>query len=339
MTTPAEKVRVSVAMNPPILLLDYSHQVTLSGTAVVRVEAPSSTKKNHAPIDLIMLINISNSMSWPAASSPTTETPSTRLDLLKKAMKFMSRQLDDGDRLAIVAFNDQVVKEHSTGLLEMSGSGRMAIEKKVDGLVANDSVLQAVAASSLGKKWAEFKKSDESWKQAPGNLLDLGGIDGDMDAVVGALKRGSGVGCAYSWLSSHQMQRATTATGLPPLPAADHVGPFRTPAMTAMVREAHKQMAEEASAQEAGTWVVGKRAAELLDDINKRFELWCKVDHDLPPSHQDEGGESSDLAAGLRGDINRARQHHIYLAADHAIKQWRSFLASVEKTHGHGPDM
>jgi hypothetical protein len=25
-------------------------------------------------------------------------------------------------------------------------------------------------------------------------------------------------------------------------------------------------------------------------------------------------------------------------AADHAIKQWRSFLASVEKTHGHGPD-
>ncbi|CAM0150222.1 unnamed protein product, partial [Urochloa decumbens] len=594
MTTPAEKVRVSVAMNPPILLLDYSHQVTLSGTAVVRVEAPSSTKKNHAPIDLIMLINISNSMSWPAASSPTTETPSTRLDLLKRAMKFMTRQLDDGDRLAIVAFNDQVVKEHSTGLLEMSGSGRMAIEKKVDGLVAkgdtafkpsleyavkllderadkkrvgfivlisdgldkqvkwsdesigandpvrallrkyavhtlglckgddpkslhyiaeisygtyssvdladggkqitealavcvagfktvvavgasvdirssslqvtridsggytvrspssggiyvgtlyagevkdfvahfsyrtgahargyhttlnginavvtcrpsattsiitdtcsvalplhvadtatlpanpcpphpvalqqavrfkaadllvsvlrefhalkeeagggggDDTVLQAVAASSLGKKWAEFKKSDESWKQAPGNLLDLGGIDGDMDAVVGSLKRGSGVWCAYSWLSSHQMQRATTATGLP---AADHAGPFCTPAMAAMVREAHKQMAEEASAQEAGTWVVGKRAAELLDDINKRFELWCKVDHDLPPSHQDEGGESSDLAAGLRGDINRARQHHIYLAAHHAIKQWRSFLASVEKTHGHGPDM
>lgn len=23
-------------------------------------------------------------------------------------------------------------------------------------------------------------------------------------------------------------------------------------------------------------------------------------------------------------------------AADHAIKQWRSFLTSVEKTHGHG---
>ncbi|CAN6362343.1 unnamed protein product [Urochloa humidicola] len=140
MTTPAEKVRVSVAMNLPILLVDYSREVTLSGTAVVRVEAPSSnTKKGHAPIDLIVLINISNSMSWPAASSPTTETtPSTsRLDLLKKAMKFMTRQLDDGDRLAIVAFNDQVVKEHSIGaLLEMSGGGRMAIEKKVDGLVA-----------------------------------------------------------------------------------------------------------------------------------------------------------------------------------------------------------
>ncbi|CAN6362342.1 unnamed protein product [Urochloa humidicola] len=602
MTTP-EKVSVSVAMNPPILLVDYVRELTLNGTAVVRVEAPSSTKKRHAPIDLIMLINTSNSMSWTAASSPTTETPSTsRLDLLKKAMKFMIRQLDDGDRLAIVAFNDQVVKEHTTGLLEMSGSGgRMAIEEMVDGLVAkgdtafkpsleyavkllderadkkrvgfivlisdgldkqvkwsdesialndpirallrkypvhtlglckgddpkslhyiaktsygtyssvtgddddlagggkqitealavcvagfktavavdatvdirssslqvtridaggytlrgpsgailvgplyagevkdfvahfsyrtgswargyhttlsgitavvtyrpsattsiitetcsaslpvhvadtasppanpcpphpvvlqqtvrfkatdlvvsvlrefhalkeeagggggDDPVLQAVAASSLQRKWAEFKKSDESWKQAPRNFLDLGGVDGDMDAVVGALKRGSGVGCAYAWLSSHQMQRATTTTGLPAPAAEDHAGRFRTPAMAAMVREAHRQMAEEASAKEGGTWVAGRRAAELLDGINRRFELWCKVDHDLPPSslHQQEDG--GDLAAGLRGDINRAKQHHIYLAADHAIKQWRSFLASVEKTHGHGPEM
>ena len=136
MTTPAEKVRVSVAMNPPILLVDYSHELALNGTAVVRVEAPSSAK-SQAPIDLVTLISISHSMSWPAASSPTDKTPSTsRLDLLKNAMKFVMRQLDDDDRLSVVAFNDQVIKEHTTGILEMSGGGRVAMERTVDGLVA-----------------------------------------------------------------------------------------------------------------------------------------------------------------------------------------------------------
>ncbi|CAD6258293.1 unnamed protein product [Miscanthus lutarioriparius] len=528
-----EKVRVSISMSPPILLIDYSRALTLNGAAVVRVEAPSSMK-NHDPIDLVTLININQSMSWPAASQ--TEM-SSRLDLLKNAMKFIIRQLGDDDRLAIVAFNDQVIKEYTTGILEISDIGRMAIEKKVDGLVAkgdtafkpslehavkllddradkkragfivlisdgldsqfkwgddsiaptdpirgllrkrfadnkdrlwglhtpgssggilvgtlyarevkdfivyfsyrtgiwsqgynttlngiaasvtykeapgrqstatdscsvslpvhvtdtatapanpcppyplvlqqmvrfkvldflisvlkefqvlkeeaagavhgkegDDPVLQAIAASLLERKWKEFKQSDESWKEAPRNFLDLGGIDKDINAMVGILKQGLGVGCIYSWLSSYQMQRATT-TGLP---GAHMVatGQFRTPAMDAMVQEAHRQLAKEASAQDAGTSIVCKRAAELLDGVNKRFDLWCKLDHDLPrtnqpPSHQEEGHESRDITAVLRGDINRARQHDIYLAADHAIKQWRSFLASVEKTHGHGPD-
>jgi hypothetical protein len=128
----SEKVRVSIAMSPPILLIDYFRAKPLNGAAVVRVEAPSFMK-NHAPIDLVTLININQSMSWPVASQ--TEMPS-RLDLLKNAMKFIIRQLGDDDRLAIVAFNDQVIKEYTTGILEISGSGRMAIEKKVDGLVA-----------------------------------------------------------------------------------------------------------------------------------------------------------------------------------------------------------
>ncbi|CAD6258292.1 unnamed protein product [Miscanthus lutarioriparius] len=531
------------------------------GSSGAGVEAPSSMK-NHDPIDLVTLININQSMSWPAASQ--TEM-SSRLDLLKNAMKFIIRQLGDDDRLAIVAFNDQVIKEYTTGILEISDIGRMAIEKKVDGLVAkgdtafkpslehavkllddradkkragfivlisdgldsqfkwgddsiaptdpirgllrkypvhtfglgkahdpkalhyisnisygiyssitdnlnskiiealaiclagfktvvavdacvdirpggllitridsggynttlngiaasvtykeapgrqstatdscsvslpvhvtdtatapanpcppyplvlqqmvrfkvldflisvlkefqvlkeeaagavhgkegDDPVLQAIAASLLERKWKEFKQSDESWKEAPRNFLDLGGIDKDINAMVGILKQGLGVGCIYSWLSSYQMQRATT-TGLP---GAHMVatGQFRTPAMDAMVQEAHRQLAKEASAQDAGTSIVCKRAAELLDGVNKRFDLWCKLDHDLPrtnqpPSHQEEGHESRDITAVLRGDINRARQHDIYLAADDAIKQWRSFLASVEKTHGHGPD-
>ncbi|CAD6258306.1 unnamed protein product [Miscanthus lutarioriparius] len=487
-----EKVRVSISMSPPILLIDYSRALTLNGAAVVRVEAPSSMK-NHAPIDLVTLININQSMSWPAASQ--TEM-SSRLDLLKNAMKFIIRQLGDDDHLAIVAFNDQVIKEYTTGILEISDIGRMAIEKKVDGLVAkgdtafkpslehavkllddradkkragfivlisdgldsqfkwgddsiaptdpirgllrkypvhtfglgkahdpkalhyisnisygiyssitdnlnskiiealaiclagfktvvavdacvdirpggllitridsggyilrgssggilvgtlyarevkdfivyfsyrtgiwsqgynttlngiaasvtykeapgrqstatdscsvslpvhvtdtatapanpcppyplvlqqmvrfkvldflisvlkefqvlkeeaagavhgkegDDPVLQAIAASLLERKWKEFKQSDESWKEAPRNFLDLGGIDKDINAMVGILKQGLGVGCIYSWLSSYQMQRATT-TGLP---GAHMVatGQFRTPAMDAMVQD------------------------------------------------------------------------------------------------------
>lgn len=596
-----EKVRVSVGMSPPILLIDYSHQSILNGTAVVRVEAPSSMK-NHAPIDIVTLINTSHSMNLPAAATPTDKTP-TRMDLLKNAMKFILRELGDDDRLAIVAFNDQVVKEQTTGILEISGSGRMAVEKKVDGLVAkgdttafkpsleyavkllddradkrrvgfivlisdgqdnmfkwsedsittsdpirallhkypvhafglgkahnpaalhyiaktsygtyssisdddldnssnktmealavsvaglktvvavdtcvniwssslqvtridsggytrrggsggilvntlysgetkdfvvhfsyrtgswargfhtllsgvaasatykdgpgrqttstdtysttlpihvsdsgsppanpcppyptvlqqlvrskvldlltgllkefvalkeeaagavahggkdgDGSVLQAIAASLLQRKWKEFKQSDESWKEAPRSFLDLGSIDRDIDAMVGVLNQGLGVGCIYSWLSSYQMQRAT-ATGMPSVAAAG----FRTPAMEAMVQKAHRQLA---SARDAGvSAIVCKRAVEILDLINKRFELWHKLDHDLPSSHQDQEEDKGDecrsqLSAALRGDISRARQYDIYLASDQAIKQWRSFLMSMEKKSGHEP--
>ncbi|KAJ1274253.1 hypothetical protein BS78_05G048100 [Paspalum vaginatum] len=611
-----EKIRVSVGMNPPILLIDYSHQLTLNGTALVRVEAPSSMK-SHAPIDLVTLINISQqSTSLPADASPTPTDgapSSSRMDLLKTAMKFVIRQLAVDDRLAIVAFNDQVVKEHTTGILEISGGGRVAVERKVDGLVAkggdgtafkpsleyavkllddradkkrvgfivlisdcadtkfkwgdesialtdpvrgllhkypvhafglgkshdpaalhyiaktsygtyssiaddhdgknsnkimeafavtvagfktvvavdvcvniwssslqvtridsggytrrggsggvlvgalyageakdlvahfsfrtgswargyhaalsgvtasatyrdapgrqaastdtcsaplavhvadsaspptnpctphpavlrqvvrlkvldlvagllrefqalkeeagtaavhgareegDDRVLQAVAASWLRRKWREFKQSDESWRDAPRSFLDLGGVDGDVHAMVGALNQGLGVGCVYSWLSSCQMQRAASATGLP-MPAAAETGlRFRTPAMDAMVREAHRQAAKEASVQDAGaSVVVGKRAAELLDEINRRFELWCRLDHDLPsPRQQEEDGDddkSRSLSAAVRGDISRARQYDIYMASDHAIKQWRSFLTSVEKTRSQDPE-
>ncbi|CAD6258295.1 unnamed protein product [Miscanthus lutarioriparius] len=140
-----EKVRVSISMSPPILLIDYSRALTLNGAAVVRVEAPSSMK-NHDPIDLVTLININQSMSWPAASQ--TEM-SSRLDLLKNAMKFIIRQLGDDDRLAIVAFNDQVIKEYTTGILEISDIGRMAIEKRWMGLWLRVTLLLNQAWSML----------------------------------------------------------------------------------------------------------------------------------------------------------------------------------------------
>nr|ACG24195.1 von Willebrand factor type A domain containing protein [Zea mays] len=197
--------------------------------------------------------------------------------------------------------------------LVLKGEAASAVHGKEGG---DDPVLQAIAASLLQRKWKEFKQSDESWKEAPRNFLDLGGIDKDINTMVDILEQGLGVGCIHSWLSSYQMQRATI-TGLP----GSHMvatGQFRTPAMNAMVQEAHRHLAKEASAQDAGTSIVCKRAVELLDGVNKRFDLWCKLDHDLPrtnqpSSHQEEGHESRDITDVLHGNINRARQHDIYM--------------------------
>ncbi|GJN34953.1 hypothetical protein PR202_gb23670 [Eleusine coracana subsp. coracana] len=578
-------------MNPPILLVDDRHKLRLNGTAVVRVQAPLSVK-TCAPIDLVALINVGNSMNWTEAS--LAETPS-RLDLVKKAMKFIIRQLEDDDRLAIVAFNDQVIKEHTIGISEISGGNRMAMEQKVDDLMAkgdtafkpslehavkllddradkkrlgliilisdgldnstfkwsdesaapvdpirnllkkypvhtfglgkthdpkalhfiakesygtyssitdsieskileafavclgglksivaidtsveitssslsitridsgsytpqgasgniligtlyagevrdfvvhfyyttpgwtpgyytilsgitanvtykdvprrqststdrcsvslpihtaesgttpanpcppfpvvlqqmvrfkvldflisalkeflvlkeetigaihgeegDDLVLQVMGANLLQRKWKEFKQCDECWKEAPRSFLDLGGMDKDVTAMVNSLKRGLGYGCIYSWMSSYQMQRATV-TGLPSHSVETR---FRTPAMEAMVQQA---MEAPVPGQDKE---VCKHAVEILEMINRRFELWCKLDCDVPqgfqtsPEHEDDS-EFRNLTAVLHGDISRAKQHDIYLAADHAIKLWRSSFTPEEKSHGRSLD-
>uniref|UniRef100_A0A0A9AXR2 Uncharacterized protein n=1 Tax=Arundo donax TaxID=35708 RepID=A0A0A9AXR2_ARUDO len=216
-----------------------------------------------------------------------------------------------------------VLKEQAGGAVQREGG--------------DDPVLDAMAANLLQKKWKEFKQSDESWKEALRAFLDLGGIDKDINAMVGSLKKGLGAGCIYSWMSSYQMQ-CTTVTGLPAHKATTG---FRTPAMEVMVQEAYKVLSMEAPAQHQDQ-VVCKRAVVLLDIIDKRFELWSKLDNDVPPafwpSSEHEGNESRSLATVLREDIGRARQQDIYLATDHAIEQWRSSFTAGEKTHGHGPD-
>ncbi|KAK3145223.1 hypothetical protein QOZ80_4AG0325700 [Eleusine coracana subsp. coracana] len=98
---------------------------------VVRVEAPAALQM-HAPIDLVVVLDISDSMSAPAASLGGL----SRLDFVKKAMKFVIGKLDNRDRLAIVAFNDDVVKEYSTELLHISGDGGYHARRKVDELIA-----------------------------------------------------------------------------------------------------------------------------------------------------------------------------------------------------------
>ncbi|KAK3139860.1 hypothetical protein QOZ80_5AG0391670 [Eleusine coracana subsp. coracana] len=208
----------------------------------------------------------------------------------------------------------------------------------IHGEEGDDLVLQVMAANLLQRKWKEFKQYDECWKEAPRSFLDLGGMDKDVTAMVNSLKRGLGSGCIYSWMSSYQMQRATV-TGLPSHSVETR---FRTPAMEAMVLEAGKQLAMEAHVQGQDKEVC-KRAVEILEMINRRFELWGKLDCDVPqgfqtsPEHEDDS-EFRDLTAVLHGDISRAKQHDIYLATDHAIKLWRSSFTPEEKSHGRSPD-
>ncbi|GJN12092.1 hypothetical protein PR202_ga30339 [Eleusine coracana subsp. coracana] len=98
---------------------------------LVRVEAPA-TVQMHTPIDLVVMLDISESMNVPAGSFGGL----SRLDLLKKAMKFVISKLDNRDRLAIVAFRDHVVQEYSTEPLRISGDGWCHAKNKVDELVA-----------------------------------------------------------------------------------------------------------------------------------------------------------------------------------------------------------
>uniref|UniRef100_A0A0E0J594 VWFA domain-containing protein n=1 Tax=Oryza nivara TaxID=4536 RepID=A0A0E0J594_ORYNI len=101
---------------------------------LLRVEAPPMADlKGHVPIDVVAVLDVSGSMGDPAMASSDFEKnkPPSRLDVLKDAMKFIIRKLEDGDRLSIVAFNDRPVKEYSTGLLDISGNGRRIAEKKV----------------------------------------------------------------------------------------------------------------------------------------------------------------------------------------------------------------
>ncbi|KAL6868298.1 hypothetical protein ACP4OV_015143 [Aristida adscensionis] len=203
---------------------------------------------------------------------------------------------------------------------------------------ADDPVLQIIAGDLLQSKWEGFKKSNETWIKATRIFVDLGGIDSDVKAMVSSLKRGLGVGCIYSWMWSYTMQRATT-TGLPS-------AAFLTPAMEEMVQEAQKQLAARGKDQDASTYTDNgkegdptptecKRAAELLDVISKRLQLWCKMDCEMPPalqpSSENERAESRNLSAAVNEAINRKMHHDIYLVAMHAINEWRSFT-------GHGSD-
>lgn len=203
----------------------------------------------------------------------------------------------------------------------------------IHGGEGDDTVLQVMAANLLQRKWKEFKQSDESWKDAPRSFLDLGGIDKDVNAMVSSLMQGLGAGCIYSWVSSYQMQRATV-TGLPSHRTATG---FRTPAMEAMVHDARKQLAMEAPAQRQDQEVCN-RAIGLLDMINSRFEIWSKLDGDVPSAFQlspekEDDRELCDLTSVLHSDISRAKQHDIYLVGTHIFAMHCSPMTATYNFH------
>ncbi|CAL4994546.1 unnamed protein product [Urochloa decumbens] len=120
-----EKVKVTLASKSPEI---PSGKPGDHLPMLMRVEAPSATKK-HIPVDLVALLDVSGTMNNQVA--PNT----TRLDLVKKAMKFVIKHLHEDDGLAILPFNEKVLTDYSTDLFRISGQQRIA-ENKVDKLVA-----------------------------------------------------------------------------------------------------------------------------------------------------------------------------------------------------------
>lgn len=129
--TDAETVKVSTTPVYPAIPWGQEHDAF---EVLVRVEAPPAAGRR-APVDLVAVLDVSSSMNVPA----TPSGKSSRLDLLKRAMKFIIKKLDSGDRLAIVAFNDHIVAEYGTGLLDMSCDGRRDARRRVEELTAGGS--------------------------------------------------------------------------------------------------------------------------------------------------------------------------------------------------------
>uniref|UniRef100_A0A0E0MI91 VWFA domain-containing protein n=1 Tax=Oryza punctata TaxID=4537 RepID=A0A0E0MI91_ORYPU len=160
----------------------------------------------------------------------------------------------------------------------------------------------------LQRKWEEFRRARQFW-----GGVELDGIEKEVDAMVSSLRRG--LTYVSSWVSSHQMQRAT-AMGSPEKVAAE----FITPAMASMVEEAQR-MPPPTSAKNPGY--------DLQDMIGQRLELWSKVRREVPLMYQasPEEEEHQQVTAVFREAsleaIDRAMHRDVYLAVVHASKRKR----------------
>lgn len=101
---------------------------------LVTVEAPKVVApEKRAPIDLVAVLDVSGSMN--EEEFVRGKHMSSRLDLLKIAIKYIIKLVRDADRLAIVSFNHAVVSEY--GLTRNSADSRKKLENLVDKLKAS----------------------------------------------------------------------------------------------------------------------------------------------------------------------------------------------------------
>uniref|UniRef100_A0A0E0MI88 VWFA domain-containing protein n=1 Tax=Oryza punctata TaxID=4537 RepID=A0A0E0MI88_ORYPU len=174
------------------------------------------------------------------------------------------------------------------------------------------------AGDVLQSKWEEFRRARQFWSG-----VELDGVEKEVDAMVSSLR--SGLAYVCSWVSSHQMQRAT-AMGSPEKVVTE----FMTPAMVIMLEEARKLPPPPSppAAEAARTRPGCEGSDDLYYVIRQRLELWSKVRRELPLMYQPSSEqEDVQLTAMFREAsleaIDRAMHHDIYLAVVHVSNQRR----------------
>ncbi|KAL6638406.1 hypothetical protein ACP70R_023901 [Stipagrostis hirtigluma subsp. patula] len=151
------------------------------------------------------------------------------------------------------------------------------------------------AADMLLKTWEDLKRPFTTWGLGDKFYEEIGK---GIQEMVSSLRRGSGLAYFYSWMSSYQMQRATTM-GSPDKVVAK----FLTPAMKAMVQEAQR--------------------LSIADDADVRG---AAADNTLPVPR---GLCAADLE-WIDARINQA--------VAYAISQRRCCSSCVKQPHGRGSD-
>ncbi|XP_062200775.1 uncharacterized protein LOC133903417 [Phragmites australis] len=207
-------------------------------------------------------------------------------------------------------------------------------KKPAKGAKDKGDVLETAAYQYLEKEWKNFKESNKSWKNAQEIGLDLEHFENDIEAMLSSLKR-LGMGCVYSWVSSYEMQRATT-TGLP-------TTAFLTPKMQAEVQKALEKSAEGSTSSAAGSThpsppgeESGKsnHAIQLLNWLDNQLERCSELDQSVPPAAK----PSSKQKGAKARDLTDYMQRHMYKAAVQTINEWRVSSGSGKQPHYLGSD-
>ncbi|KAJ1274518.1 hypothetical protein BS78_05G068400 [Paspalum vaginatum] len=206
-------------------------------------------------------------------------------------------------------------------LVALQHIARFELLEAVAGLVRAELMTKdtARAGDVLQLKWEEFRACHQFW-----GGLDLSGLEEEVDGMVSSLRTTGVASYVYAWVSSHQLQQATSM-GSPEKVVVE----FLTPAMRLMREEAETAAATNVDQQyPVGGSVDCGVAFEVID---RRLELWSKFKRDVqrlifePSARHEE--EHEHLAAVFHEAsleaIDRTMHRDIYLAAVYASKKRR----------------